>query len=42
MYIPWAPIFALMGNEGNYEATTVILASGVIAAKPFPRRTDGI
>ena len=33
---PMGSYFALIGNEGNYEATTVILASGVIAAKPFP------
>ena len=33
---PMGSYFALIGTEGNYEATTVILASGVIAAKHFP------
>lgn len=33
---PMGSYFALMGNEANYEASTVILASGVITAKPFP------
>lgn len=33
---PMGSHFALIGNEGNYEASTVILASGVITAKPFP------
>lgn len=33
---PMGSYFALIGTEGTYEATTVILASGVIATKPFP------
>ncbi len=37
---PMGSYFALIGNEGNYEASTVILASGVITAKPFPGEQD--
>ena len=33
---PMGSYFALIGNNGNYEASSIILACGVIAAKPFP------
>lgn len=33
---PMGSYFALQGAGGNYEATTVILATGVTTGKPFP------
>lgn len=34
--------FALIGSNGNYEAATVILASGVVAAKPLPGEVENL